>query len=65
MSGRAIKAAQRMPRRCDLRDNERAAHSAPRLKVPFFEIPHWMVQLLIMRTVIGILLFESLKEYGD
>jgi hypothetical protein len=31
---------------------------------PFFEIQHWVVQLVTMRIVIAILLFESSREYG-
>jgi hypothetical protein len=31
---------------------------------PFSEIQHWVVQLVMMRIVIAIQLFESLREYG-
>jgi hypothetical protein len=64
MNWRAAKAAQRLERQHNLRNDERAARSGRDSRFPFFEIPHWVVQLVIVRIVIGLLLLESLREYG-
>jgi len=63
MNWRAAAAAQRLPDRRSLRDNRRATRSGRDSK-SLFRDPALGGTVGMMRIVIAILLFESLREYG-